>query len=189
MRRRRFLARVALFGGIGLAGCVRDAAPGGSDTDRSPTATDTDGSPSEPTTTNGATTTASPAGTDTPAGVTLADTSFTPGNPSCGQQRNDATVEFVAEGNDVRVDGTIWGSDTCATAELADARYDAGADRLTVHVVTGRRETTETVACAECIVEIDYEVVADFTGGLPDTVRVVHGRDERRTVVTTATRG
>lgn len=95
-------------------------------------------------------------------------------------------MSFDPDAPSVTVDGTTWGADTCHTARLAAATYDPGDDLLTVHVVAVRRETETPQACGQCIVTVDYVTTCAFAGGLPGTVRVVHGTGDRRTVVTTA---
>jgi hypothetical protein len=115
--------------------------------------------------------------------VALASADLRVRDQGCGTQVDRATVEFDPAGPTVTVEGTIWGADTCHTAGLAAASYDPDADRLTVRVVSERRETDGTPACGECIVEIDYAVTCRFTGGLPGSVAVVHGAGDRRTVV------
>lgn len=115
----------------------------------------------------------------------LVESDLRVGEKGCGKQVDSAQVSFDPDVPAVTVDGTIWGSDTCHTARLADATYAAGDDRLTVHVVAVRPETEEPQACGQCIVEVDYGATCTFTGALPGTVRVVHGTGDRRTVVTT----
>jgi len=156
---RRTLLRTACGVGIAaLAGC------GGTDPgDGTPTGTDTTPVP-------------------TPA---MLDTTFTIVQVDSGQQVDEATV--TVDGTTVTVEGTIWGSDGCTTAELADASYDAAADELTVAVTTAERETTatETIACTQAIVEIDYRATVEFENGTPGTVVVTHDRGDGPETVTT----
>lgn len=158
MRRRQFLA--GSLAGLGLAGCVGRSPGGGTDTE-----TET--------------------GTPMP---TLVGSDLQVNSNECGQQVDQATVSFDPEGRTVAVEGVVWGSDTCHTARLADATYTPDTDRLTVRVVATVPETTETQACGQCIVEIAYEATCSFDGGLPGTVRVVHGRGDGERVVTNARR-
>lgn len=123
-------------------------------------------------------------GSPTPA-TALVEADLRAGESGCGQQVDEAQVVFDPDAPAVTVEGTIWGADTCHTARLESATYDPGDDRLAVHVVAVR-ETDGSQACGQCIVTVDYEATATFAGGLPGTVRVVHGTGDRRTVVTTA---
>ncbi|MFB6304339.1 MAG: hypothetical protein ABEH47_04170 [Haloferacaceae archaeon] len=119
-------------------------------------------------------------------GAELVESDLRVRDTECGQQVDAATVSFDPGGPSVGVDGTVWGADTCHTARLRAATYDAGDDVLTVHVVAVRPESQEGKACGQCIVEIDYAATCAFEGGLPGRVRVVHGTGDRRTVVATA---
>ncbi|MFB6301947.1 MAG: hypothetical protein ABEH78_03700 [Haloferacaceae archaeon] len=134
--------------------------------------------------------TRSPAGTpsSTESPPALVDSHLRVLESGCGKQVDEASVSFDPDAPAVGVEGTIWGSDTCHTARLADATYAPDADRLTVRVVSVRPETTETPVCGQCIVEIEYAATCSFSGGLPGTVRVVHGTGERERVVATAER-
>lgn len=158
--RRRALLRALPPAAVGLTGCAARGPPSGSD-----------GSP----TTDG-------------GGPSLVGADLRVRANDCGQQVDAARASFDAERPAVVVEGTIWGSDTCHTARLADATYDPADDLLAVHVTAVRRETTGTPACGQCIVEVDYTATCTFAGGLPGTVRVVHGTGDRRTVVTAAER-
>lgn len=163
--RRTLLVRAGACGALALAGCLGAGTPDG-----------TTGTPTD-------------TPTSTPAPVSLENASLRVTGAGCGQEVDAADVEFRPEGRIVRVTGTIPGSDACRTAVLAGTDYDADADRFRVVVATERREPTDgTTGCAQCIVELDYEVTCEFAdpGGLPGAVEVVHGTGEDRRVVTTA---
>ena len=97
----------------------------------------------------------------------LSKESFEVGRNECGNETNEASVSFDDE---VAVTGTITGTDGCETATLAAAGYRDGAFRVVVG--TGAEGTAG--ACAECLVEIEYEARFAFEGGLPATVIVEH---------------
>lgn len=132
------------------------------------------------------------AGPTSPAGdPALAGADLQVRGSGCGRQVDEARVSFDRAGPAVAVDGTIWGADTCHTATLADATYDAGGDLLVVRVASVRRSRdgpAETAACGQCIVETDYAATCSFDGDLPGEVRVVHRTGDRRRVVATAER-
>jgi hypothetical protein len=125
--------------------------------------------------------------TTTEGPPTLDTTALRVTDRGCGEQVDAATVEFDADAPAVAVTGTVWGADLCHTARLADATYAPAADRLDVRVVAVRQET-EGATCAQCIAEIEYAATCSFAGGLPGTVRVVHGRGADERVVATAER-
>lgn len=114
---------------------------------------------------NGDGTTGGTTGTDEP---TLSERSFEVVRNECGNETNEASVSFD---DGVAVTGTITGTDGCETATLAAAGYRDGAFRVVVG--TGAEGTAG--ACAECLVEIEYEARFAFEGGLPATVVVEHG--------------
>jgi len=115
----------------------------------------------------------------------LADSSFRLLDSGCGQPTNEASVTFESDGGAVTVEGTIPGSNACYVAKLVDASYDPEAGTLDVTVASMQKEGAE--ACAQCIVEIDYEATFTFEGGLPAEVRVVHqAMGESETVATVA---
>ena len=100
-----------------------------------------------------------------------------------GEQIDDATVS-VADGT-VTVEGTIWGPNGCATAELDSADYDADSDELTVAVATTRREDAGDV-CTQAIVEIEYRASVSVEGSSPGTVLVTHDHGDGPGQVTSA---
>lgn len=162
MQRRQLLSTVGAIAALGLAGCAGsadDPSGGSGDSSRSPTET-------TPTDTATQTTTAEPA-------IELENQEFTVVDVGSGQQRDGAEVEFRTEANEVLVAGTIWGSDGCQTAHLAEAAYDDDEDRLSVAVATKEREDAGG-ACTQAIVEIDYEATFDFSNGTPGEVSVSH---------------
>lgn len=113
---------------------------------------------------------------------TLVDESFEITNAGCGQQTNEAAVEFADDS--VVVTGTVPGANACYVAELADASFDHEEGTLDV-TVASVEDAEEDEACADCIAEIDYEATFAFDGGLPATVNVVHeAMGESETVAT-----
>jgi hypothetical protein len=82
----------------------------------------------------------------------------------------DATVEFGAE--NVRVSGAIFGNNLCYTARLAGTEYDEEAESLAVDVESF--DDADDEACAEEVVNIGYNFVAEFEGGTPTEVEVRH---------------
>ncbi|WP_276299833.1 hypothetical protein [Halorussus lipolyticus] len=170
MERRKLLANFgAILGTASLGGCLSqyEEAAGGVDE-----------------TTTG--TTAKRETTTTTRPPTLAGTTFELTDAGCGQPTNEAEVGFDAESGSVSVTGTISGSNACYVAELADAGYDPETGTLELTVASMQKD--EAGACAQCIVEIDYEATASFEDGLPAEVRVVHqAMGEAETVTTAAT--
>lgn len=181
MQRRQFVAAGATLGAFALGGCVGSEAPGADGrtaTDEGATGTDS------PAPTDG--TAADGGETPTGDGPSVTEASLRPLEGGCGTQRDSASVSFRADRDRVVVDGTIWGSNTCTEPQLAGADYDAAADELTVAVMATVPESEETPVCGQCIVELDYRATVDFAGGLPGTVRVVHGSGSSEREVATA---
>lgn len=162
MNRRTLLRSVGAVGIAALAGC-------GSTDDSA------DGTPSD-------TATATPA-TATPTTPTMTDQNVSIVRIESGQQQDTAGVDV--DGTTVTVEGTVWGSDGCTTAELAEASYDAAADELTVGVATTEREAMATDVCTQAIVEIEYRATVTFENGVPGTVVVTHDHGDGPETVTT----
>ncbi|MEF8830000.1 MAG: hypothetical protein V5A23_00495 [Halobacteriales archaeon] len=142
---RRSLLRKAGAGVVaGVAGCLGDAPGAGDGTD-------------------------SPTDTSTPV---LVGTDFSIEDVGPGQRVEEAGVS--TDGAEVVVDGTIHGNNGCYTAELADAAVESGRLTATIRSYERRPTGTESFACTQAIVEIDYRATATFEGGLPDAVAVVH---------------
>lgn len=185
MKRRAVLAAVGGLAASGLAGCVSDDDPGaGTDgevqsPDGSERGTSVGTTPGTGATDPGSERTAPP-----PARrVSLVGATIEPLDGGCGQQRDEAGVQFEGDGRTVSVSGTIWGANTCKVPALADTAYDAQRDELTVAVATTDRERDGTPACGQCIVELDYRVTASFEGGLPGSVTVRHDHGDGGAVV------
>jgi len=154
MDRRTFVQSLAVAV-AGLGGCAGSGANGGSDgDDGGETPTDT--------------------ALERP---TVLDTEFEVLDAGPGGQTDEAAV--TAGDGRVVVDGTVWGSDGCATAALADATYDPETDELTVAVVETERDDAGDV-CTQAIVEVTYRAVVSFDpdGPLPGTVVVTHDHGE-----------
>lgn len=110
----------------------------------------------------------------------LADQSLSVAGGECGSGLDEASASF-GDGR-VEIAGTISARDRCQGARLADAAYDADADRLSVAVET---EQTADV-CAQCISDVQNEASFSFDGGLPGAVVVSHAsRGRERTVLET----
>ncbi|EMA10931.1 hypothetical protein C437_02827 [Haloarcula vallismortis ATCC 29715] len=91
------------------------------------------------------------------------------------------------DGNQVVVEGTIWGADGCKTAEMTEAAYDSASDELRISVGT-KQQTDAGDMCTQAIMEIDYRATVTFANGLPGTVVVSHDTGDGRSSVTTAIR-
>ena len=159
MKRRTLLGTIGTTGLVTLTGCLSD---------------DGNGTPSI---TGTAAVTPTPMSTPTP---TMTDSAFEVLSQRGGTQVDSATV--TADGSDIVVEGTIWGSDSCQTAELDSVNYNDGT--LTVAVATTTADEAGDM-CAQQIVEIGYRVTVAFQNGTPDTVVVTHDRGSGSTVVTT----
>jgi hypothetical protein len=97
----------------------------------------------------------------------------------------NGTVDISFDGDFVRLDGVITGSDACHVAEQESAIYDADADRLSVNVRAFRPDDEE--ACADCVVDISYGARYTFEGGTPTEVVVSHdGREVARAAQSSA---
>ncbi len=157
MHRRTLLRRTGAIGALALAGCTGQASEddgnggdgGGSDGGSTPTAT--------------------------PNPVTMQDTTFeVTGRGGASDQQGSADVEFDTADDRLVVTGTIVGSDGCKTAALGDVKYDTEADELRVNVVTKDEEGSEDKMCTQALVDIDYELVVRFDGGIPKSASVSH---------------
>lgn len=157
MKRRSFLTTLAAGTTMAVAGCTAGPSDDG----------DTGGT--DPNDTNGTDGTSG-------AAVNLLNTDFQVVSQDCGQGANDSTVSYGE--SSVTVEGVVTGSDTCHTARLQDATYDAEADTLTVAVESYVPEENQGQACAQCIVDIQYTATADFEGGLPARTVVTHGGEQ-----------
>lgn len=118
-------------------------------------------------------------------GVELQDASLTVTDAGCGTVAETATVSFDSEATRASVRGTTTGADSCRLARLATSKYDAESGELTLTVET---YAASEGPCTECLTEIDYEATADFGGGLPERVVVVHDSRGGSREVTTASR-
>jgi hypothetical protein len=114
--------------------------------------------------------------------VTLGETTFELVERGCGNEVETASVSVDSDAALVSVSGTTSGANTCYRARIANSSYDEGADEF--ELVMEAYDANDG-ACAECVTELDYEATADFEGGLPGSVVVVHdSRGTRRTVAT-----
>lgn len=159
MRRRDLLVATGGLATAGLSGCLGD--PDGSAPTETPEPTNSGDHPITPT-----------------------ETSFDVLDRACGNGDNRATVTFGEDS--VSVDGVIGGRDTCDTARLASAGLHL--DVLTVVVEVVREPHTATVACAQCLTDIEYAFSASGLRGGPARVRVVHRTADGEETVAVADR-
>jgi len=145
VRRRALLAAAAAATTTGIAGCLDDGS--GGRTGDAPSATPT----------------------ATEDGPRVVDQSFEVTRVECGSDHGGHDV--TTDDGVVTVEGTLDGSNTCYTAELATGEYDAGEDRLYVEVAAVD-DSEEGEACNSCIVEVDYVAEFTFEGGEPSGVHV-----------------
>lgn len=185
MNRRELLAQsggllaVGSFGGC-LAQSGGDAgAVGGATTDETterPTTTDDEITSAATRTTEGGRT------TEETRGDGITDERFELLGVECGQPTSEASVA-LGDGGSVVVTGTVPGSNDCYLARLTDASYDAETRTLDVTVSSMAKEGAQ--ACAQCIVEIDYEATVSVSGDGPERVTVTHSAmGESKTVAT-----
>lgn len=149
MNRRTLLRTGATVAALGLAGCTQ---PGDDPSDDLPP-------------------------TDTPEGQDTSEPTPEPGvesrtfeviDSACGEGRNEATVR--RDGGRVIVEGVIGGRNSCYTARLQSVSYEGEELRVEVEAY----QPDEMAACAQCLVDIEYEATIAFDGGSPDTVIVTH---------------
>lgn len=100
----------------------------------------------------------------------LVGESFEMTDRECGQGKEAVDITF--DGDFVRLDGVISGSDACYEAAQESAVYDAANDRLSVNVRAYRPD--DAGACADCVVDISYEADYAFEGEAPTEVVVSH---------------
>lgn len=110
---------------------------------------------------------------DTTPAMQASSFSVTDVHSSSPEQSADA--EFEEDEGTISVTGTIVGSNSCMTADLGAASYDAETDRLDVNVVTMERE--DSGMCTQQLVGIDYKTIVSFENGIPSMVSVSHDGD------------
>ncbi|WP_224270143.1 hypothetical protein [Haloprofundus salinisoli] len=177
MNRRTLLARTAALAAVGVAGCTTDGT------------TDDTGNGGDNSTGNG--------GTDDTDDETTDDGSTDDGSDGETTELVDQTFErtgdcehagsatVTRDGQTAVVEGCIRGRNGCAVAVLDDVQYDAAEDRLAVVVATEIDQDDDEV-CSQALVSRGYRVRAEFDGGTPGTVDVVHDGVDGRTTVTTS---
>lgn len=165
MQRRALLSTLGAVTIGSLAGCL------GSDGGTDPTDTDTP--------------TASPS--PTPCPLSGNSKSFTVTGSQCGTGEDSANASVSPTGGStpdsdgepqtytVTVTGTIFGSDSCHTARLVGVELG---EQLRVSVKSYVPESKKGQACADCIVDIEYETTVDIQCDYPDTVVVVHNGEQ-----------
>ena len=186
MKRRAILQQL---GGVGvaaaLAGCVADR-PAVEDTaadpETQPAVTD-GGNDSEAGNSNESHGDAADAeaSTDTPS---LAGTGIeTTGTDS--EAANEALVTFDEAA--VTVEGTITAPNPCHEAAVQRAVYNESDDELRLVVETAQTDTD--TLCTQVISGVAYTLTAEFDGGLPGNVVVVHEGASETTTVANVTAG
>jgi hypothetical protein len=168
MRRRALLRAAALAGVAGIAGCTSDGQNdgGGGDGDpegKSPTDSPTDTPTDTPTD-------APESPTRTPLGNGIIAESFDLTGRGCGEGKN--TVDITFDGDEIRLDGVIDGSNGCYVAEQESVDFDPHEDHMRVNVRAF--EPDDAGVCTQCIVDIEYEARYVFEGGTPEEVVVAH---------------
>lgn len=153
MDRRALLQRAGALGVVALAGC-------GS---RRTNATEPDDE--TPTTDGGETPTATPGSTE--RAVTAASVETVGSDCRSGEEQT-ATISFPG-GEAVAFAGRLQASNPCHRVTIDAADYDAGADRLTVHLGTD----AGTQSCIQCTGVLRFDGTVTFQGGLPTAVRIV----------------
>ncbi len=158
MERRQFVRRAVLFSApvAVLSGCVEDEPVDDEDEDDEP--------PDE-------------------REVSLADTRFETVRRGGGTRGDEVSFDFDEEAQTVTVEGLLTGRNSCYTAELESADYDAVEDVFAMNV-RPFEDRDEDEMCLQVITEIEYRVVAEFEDGIPGRAVVSH----RGTEVAEATR-
>lgn len=182
MNRRNFASAVVLLTGV-TAGCT--APNQGTDAngdDRSPTDTPTKSASETPaesptespteTRTESPTETPTESPTESPSDSgAVTETSFEILENECGTGQDEATVD---QGTDqVVVEGTISGRNSCFTAELEAATYDTDTGELTV-AVRSYSSDGGNGGCTECLVDIEYRATVSYDAPDPESVTVLH---------------
>lgn len=106
----------------------------------------------------------------------MTGTGFEVVGTECGESKNEAeytATQAMSEDDESTgvVEGTVSGPDSCTTAELGYASYDADEDTLIADV---RTASTDKDACQDCVTEVDYRLEANFKNGVPDSAAVSH---------------
>jgi hypothetical protein len=109
-------------------------------------------------------------------GVSLTDTDFEILESGGGTRGDEVAVETDDDAGTLMVEGSLAGRNSCYTAELGSAEYDAVEDVFDVNV-RSFEDRDEDEMCASVITEIEYRVVASFEGGLPGRTRVRHNAE------------
>lgn len=91
-----------------------------------------------------------------------------------------ASVSFGADR--LAVDGTIQAPNPCHRAVIADVSERDGEVTLTVGVESTAEGTT---ACVECVGAVGYRATLSYGASPPESVTVVHRRDDESVIVAT----
>lgn len=152
MRRRSLVAAVASVTASAFVGCLDNDTP-----DNETEETDDEGVTDEGETN----------------GVAVVGTEFDVVERGGGTRGDGVSVSFDNDGLTVAVEGELVGNNSCYTAELESADYDADEGVLLAEIITDDG-TDDDVFCADVMTEIQYRLVVSFEGGLPDRVDVSH---------------
>jgi hypothetical protein len=153
MNRRELLRRTGVFSALGLAGCTSGA-------NDPQSGTDGDGSGSD-----GSSATATPE-----PSVTAHSVETTASGCLSGDERSTHDVRHDPATGTVTIVGRLVTPTPCHEATVESIGYDTDEGTLTVVVGSERTEG----GCVECIGLVEYEATLDFSGGVPDSVDVVH---------------
>ena len=105
--------------------------------------------------------------------VSLTDTDFEILESGGGTRGDEVAVETDDDAGTLMVEGSLAGRNSCYTAELESAEYDAVEDVFDVNV-RSFEDRADDELCNPVITEIRYRVVASFDGGTPGRTRVGH---------------
>jgi len=180
MNRRSLLAAAAT---VSVAGCVgADGSPGGAGAGSDGGDGDTDAPEDGDANATEAVDEGDP---ETAADPVLRSTDLveTDGKPAegGGMAGGEAAIEFLPD--EVAVSGMIVGETGCHSAEIANVTVDdTGAFRVAVTAVD--RSVPDRL-CTQSLTPIGYELAAQFEGGVPETVAVIHDDARGRETVAT----
>jgi hypothetical protein len=158
MRRRSFVRQtsVSALASFAFAPLLTGCLGGGSGEDED--GNKTDGGEDEP-----------PEETD----ISLSDTEFEIIGSGGGTRRDKVSVDTDEKEFTITIEGTLTGNNSCYTAELESAEYDAVEDTFDANVRSFEDRADDEV-CAQVITEIEYRLIASFDEGLPGRTVVSH---------------
>ena len=101
------------------------------------------------------------------------------------ERPESATISFDAANHQVSVRGCVTGRNTCHYPEVASAGYADG--KFELRIVT-EDQSDEGEMCAQVLTDRGYLAMADFDGGVPSEVEVIHDDVHGRAIVATGSR-